>query len=126
MNNKVLSSKWASISFHLSFPTPPGVWEGIQFTENEAHGLNLPLSEYDLVTVGETPFTHDTEELAAYVLPKNKELNMVFQFELMDIDSPVEGEDSVPLIYKPWKLSDLKDIVRRWQTFKRGEGFWNA
>ena len=59
-------------------------------------------------------------------LPKNKELNMVFQFELMDIDSAVEGEDMVPLINKPWKLSDLKDIVRRWQTFKREEGFWNA
>ncbi|KAJ2933230.1 hypothetical protein H1R20_g3817, partial [Candolleomyces eurysporus] len=84
------------------------------------------LSKYDLITVGETPFTHDTEELAAYVLPKNKELNMVFQFELMDIDSPLEGEDVVPLIYKPWKLSDLKNIVRRWQTFKRDEGFWNT
>lgn len=51
---------------------------------------------------------------------------MVFQFELMDIDSPFEGEDAVPLIFKPWKLSQLKDIVRRWQTFKRDEGFWNA
>ena len=41
----------------------------------------------------------------------------------MDIDSsnPLE-----PLIPKPWKLSDLKNVVEKWQTFKRDEGFWNT
>ena len=41
----------------------------------------------------------------------------------MDIDSsdPLE-----PLIPKPWKLSDLKNVVEKWQTFKREEGFWNT
>jgi alpha-glucosidase len=86
----------------------------------------LPFPEYDLITVGETPFTYDTEEIAAYVLPKNKEFQMAFQFGLMDIDSPLEGEDVAPLVYKPWKLSDLKDVICRGQTFKREEGFWNA
>jgi len=75
--------------------------------------------------VGETPFTHDPLELAAYVLPSNDELNMVFHFELMDIDTPQEG-DPVPLIHKDWKLPQFKDIVGRWQTFKRSEGFWNT
>ena len=80
---------------------------------------------HDLITVGETPFTHEASQLAAYVLPKNEELNMVFQFELMDIDSPKEG-DPVPLIHKDWKLSELKDTVGRWQIFERDQGFWNA
>ncbi|KAG2126091.1 glycoside hydrolase family 13 protein [Suillus cothurnatus] len=72
--------------------------------------------------VGETPFTHEASELAAYVLPQNRELNMVFHFELMDIDSPSES----PLLRKPWMLSDLKAIVDRWQRFMRDDGFWNA
>ena len=79
-------------------------------------------AEHDLITVGETPFTHDASALAAYVLPRHKELNMVFHFELMDLDSPAES----PLVKKAWRLSDLKAVVGRWQTYKRDEGFWNA
>ncbi|KAF9463172.1 glycoside hydrolase family 13 protein [Collybia nuda] len=79
------------------------------------------LSAQDLITVGETPFTHEASELAAYVLPSNKELNMVFHFELMDLDSP-----GVPLIHRDWKLSEFREIVGRWQKYRRSEGFWNA
>jgi oligo-1,6-glucosidase len=43
----------------------------------------------------------------------------------MDIDMPREG-DHVPLIHVPWKMSELKEIVGRWQHFKRDEGYWNA
>ncbi|PFH46341.1 glycoside hydrolase family 13 protein [Amanita thiersii Skay4041] len=80
------------------------------------------LSRYDIMTVGETPGSHDEIQTAAYVLPQNKELNMVFQFELMDVDSPPD----VPLRFKKWKLSEMKRIVGKWQTFKKDEGFWNA
>jgi len=80
------------------------------------------LSHHDLITVGETPFTHDVSALAAYVLPRNKEFNMVFHFELMDLDSPAES----PLVKKAWRLTELKAVVKRWQTYKRDEGFWNA
>ncbi|KAJ3508373.1 hypothetical protein NLJ89_g5789 [Agrocybe chaxingu] len=84
------------------------------------------LSKHDLITVGETPFTHSASELAAYVLPANNELNMVFHFEIMDLDSPKEGQDFSPLVPKEWSLQELKDIVGRWQKYKRDEGFWNA
>jgi len=90
------------------------------------------LSKHDLITVGETPFTHSIDQLTAYVLPVSEELNMVFQFELMDIDSPQNGDSGAevsqhdPLTWKEWKLSDMKDVVGRWQTCKRDEGFWNA
>ncbi|KAG2047168.1 glycoside hydrolase family 13 protein [Suillus hirtellus] len=80
------------------------------------------LSHHDLITVGETPFTHEASELAAYVLPQNRELNMVFHFELMDIDSPSES----PLLRKPWTLGEFKEIIGRWQKFMRDDGFWNA
>ncbi|KAF5347610.1 hypothetical protein D9756_010673 [Leucocoprinus leucothites] len=88
-------------------------------------GQNV-LSQYDIMTVGETPFTHEASELAAYVLPANKELDMVFHFELMDIDSPLEGPQRVALMKKEWKLPELREIIVRWQLYKRDEGFWNA
>ena len=71
--------------------------------------LNGVPAGHDLITVGETPFTHDASALAAYVLPQNKELNMVFSFELMDLDSPVES----PLVKKAWRLAELKAVVGR-------------
>ncbi|KAF9449623.1 glycoside hydrolase family 13 protein [Macrolepiota fuliginosa MF-IS2] len=104
----------------MYYANGPRVHEYIREMEDEV------LSKYDIMTVGETPFTHDAEELAAYVLPANKELNMVFQFELMDIDSPMEGPQRVPLIKKEWKLEELREITVRWQLYKRDEGFWNA
>jgi oligo-1,6-glucosidase len=55
---------------------------------------------------------------------------MAFQFELMDLDSPQSdaegGGDHSPLNPRAWKVTEFKDIVRRWQVFKRDEGFWNA
>lgn len=86
--------------------------------------LNLMLYciDYDIITVGETPFTHDAEEIVKYVLPANKELNMVFQFEIMDLDSP----SGSPLIHRPWKLTELKRLVEKWQKYKREDGFWNT
>ncbi|KAJ8703301.1 hypothetical protein PTI98_001936 [Pleurotus ostreatus] len=86
------------------------------------------LSHYDVITVGETPSTYLADEVAKYVLPQNKELNMVFQFELMDIDAFVDPRsgDHIPMIPCDWTLSDLKNIVTKWQVFKREEGFWNA
>ncbi|KAJ7728000.1 glycoside hydrolase family 13 protein [Mycena maculata] len=83
------------------------------------------LSQHDLITVGETPFTHSADQLSRYVLPERKELNMVFQFELVDLDSP-RTEQRAPFIHRPWKLSEFREIATRWQKFKRDEGFWNA
>jgi len=86
-------------------------------TTSGTHGVP---TDHHIFTIGEAPFSHSTDDLAEYVLPQRRELKTVFQFELMDTDSsdPLE-----PLIPKPWKLSDLKNVVEKWQTFKRGEGF---
>ncbi|KAI6165427.1 glycoside hydrolase family 13 protein [Pisolithus thermaeus] len=100
----------------MHFANGPRVHEYIKQMHAEV------LSKYDLITVGETPFTHDATQLAAYVLPQNKELNMVFNFDLMDLDSP----DYSPLVRKAWTLADFRDVIRRWQQFKRDEGFWNT
>ncbi|KAI5829976.1 glycoside hydrolase family 13 protein [Schizophyllum commune Tattone D] len=97
----------------------PKVHEYIQQMHREV------LSKHDLITVGEAPFSYDESALGKYVLPANKELQMIFQFELVDVDSP-KGPDRSSLMPRPWKLTELKTIINKWQTYKRDEGFWNA
>lgn len=91
--------------------------------------MSLLFADYDVMTVGETPLSHRAEDIAAYVLPANKELNMVFHFEIMNIDDGgVDGgaEAVSPLIHREWKLLEFKNIVDKWQQYKREEGYWNA
>ena len=78
------------------------------------------LSKYDVMTVGETPGV-TPEEAPLYVGEDRGELNMVFQFEHMDIDSGPGGKWDVT----PWKLTDLKRIMGKWQTGLHGKG-WNS
>ena len=104
MNQKVLSRKFPS-------------------TSPIASRTHRTSTDYDAFTVGEAPFSHSADDLAKYVLPQNRELKTIFHFELMDIDS---SDSLEPMIPKPWKLSDLKNVVEKWQTFKREEGFWNT
>lgn len=90
------------------------------------------LSQHALITVGEAPFTHDSRGLASFVLPDRKELNMVFAFELVEIDNAVDGPaanagaGADPLRYRSWKLPEMKSIIEKWQNLLREEGFWNA
>jgi oligo-1,6-glucosidase len=81
------------------------------------------------MTVGEASVTHIPANIAAYVLPENRELNMVFQFEVMDIDAGglEDGVEAVaPLEHRQWTLLELKAVTEKWQRFMREEGYWNA
>lgn len=77
------------------------------------------LSKYDIMTVGETPGV--TTKLAKqYAGEDTNELNMVFQFELVD----------TPGKYGKWTdeklpLTELKRIMTRWQTELYGQA-WNS
>jgi oligo-1,6-glucosidase len=79
-------------------------------------------SEYDIVTVGETPWTHDPAELARYVVPSTHELNMVFTFHHMDID----GAFDQPLIPRQWNLPELKAVINKWQIHMHDYDGWNS
>lgn len=78
------------------------------------------LSGYDVMTVGEMPGV-TPEEAVRFTSPENKEVNMVFQFETMDIDSGEGGKWNV----KPWRLADLKAVTNKWQYGLNGKG-WNS
>jgi oligo-1,6-glucosidase len=78
------------------------------------------LSKYDIMTVGETGGITPDDALL-YVGNDRKELNMVFQFDLNGIDT----EENDSFISRPWKLSDFKQIINKWQTTLEGKG-WNS
>jgi len=78
------------------------------------------LSKYDIMTVGETPGVNPSEGLK-YVGDDRYELNMIFQFEHVDVDVGPEG----PAVIKDWKLTDFKKIMDKWQLELQGKG-WNS
>ena len=80
------------------------------------------LSKYDVITVGETPDV-STEDALKYTGFDRDELQMVFQFEHMGVDSNPEG-------FGKWndekfKLVDLKRVLSKWQNDLAGKG-WNS
>ncbi|WP_277584553.1 glycoside hydrolase family 13 protein [Psychrobacillus antarcticus] len=78
------------------------------------------LSKYDVVTVGEMPGA-TTDDARTYTNPDNKEVNMVFTFEHMDLDSGPNGKWNV----QPLKLIDLKRNFEKWQHALHKVG-WNS
>lgn len=107
--------------------------EGKQYVSGAEYFMNGPkihdylqemnqkvLSKYDVMTVGEMPGVN-VDEAQLYTNPTRNELNMVFQFEHMDLDSGPGGKWDL----KPWKLKDLKDTMSKWQKGLEGKG-WNS
>ncbi|ANU15193.1 Oligo-1,6-glucosidase [Planococcus halocryophilus Or1] len=78
------------------------------------------LSQYNIVTVGETPGT-TPKEARDYTAAQNQELNMIFTFEHMDLDQ-ASGEK---WDLKPLDLIDLKENLEKWQHGLYDEG-WNS
>ncbi|CAE6450622.1 unnamed protein product [Rhizoctonia solani] len=94
----------------------PRVHEYIQEMNREV------LSRYpNYFTVGESPFTHDPMDLLPYVLPERKELQMMFQFELADVDGTHN-----PLIPRNPRLPEIKSVINKWQTFMFNNRGWNS
>lgn len=78
------------------------------------------LQNYDVLTVGEMPGA-TPEDAQIYTNPENRELNMVFTFEHMDLDrGPYEKWDIQPL-----QLVDLKKNLEKWQQALHHKG-WNS
>ncbi|WP_353989513.1 alpha-glucosidase [Pediococcus argentinicus] len=79
------------------------------------------LSKYDIMTVGEMPRT-SPEKAVEYTDPKRHELDMIFQFEHMGLDGGPFGKFSE----NRFKLSDLKQVLSKWQTELSAHGGWNS
>ncbi len=81
------------------------------------------LSHYDCMTVGEANGS-DTEEAKKYTDESRHELNMIFTFEHMDIDTEPHSPNGKWQI-KPFDLIALKKTMTRWQNALMNVG-WNT
>ncbi|MYL69954.1 alpha,alpha-phosphotrehalase [Halobacillus litoralis] len=95
------------------FMNGPRVHEFLQEMNQEV------LSNYDVMTVGEMPGA-SPEDAKRYTDPENEELNMIFTFEHMDLDSNGDKWNWTNL-----NLVDLKENFEKWQTALHGVG-WNS
>ena len=101
-------------SGHEYFMNGPRIHEFLQEMNQEV------LSHYNAMTVGEMPGV-TPDEAVLYTGEDRDEVNMVFQFEHMDVDSGPEGKwDLIP-----FDLVKLKTILTKWQTELHGKG-WNS
>ncbi|HEY4553531.1 MAG TPA: alpha-glucosidase, partial [Bacillaceae bacterium] len=109
------------------------VHEGASYGDGSPYFMNGPriheylqemnrevLSNYDILTVGEMPGGR-VNHAKVYTDPENKELNMVFTFEHMGLDSGPGEKWNL----KPLDLIDLKENFEKWQKGLHGIG-WNS
>ncbi|TLD28389.1 hypothetical protein PspLS_04096 [Pyricularia sp. CBS 133598] len=81
------------------------------------------MKEYEAFSVGEMPWISDPDEILRCVGAERNELNMIFNFDIVEgIDHGVGGKFSP----KEWKMSELKQIVGKWQRFMYDNNGWNA
>lgn len=101
------------VSGHKYFMNGPNIHRYLQEMHNQV------LKNYDILTVGEMPGV-TPDEGVLYTSKNRNELNMVFHFEHMDIDSG-DGKWDI----QPWSLVELKNILSKWQYELDKEG-WNS
>lgn len=86
--------------------------------------MNAILAPYDTMTVGECPCTPDHTRVLQYVSASAKQLNMVFQFDVVDVGMGEETKyDTTPF---NWKLPDLKRAVHASQKLIIGTDAWTT
>nr|WP_285889759.1 alpha-glucosidase [Neobacillus niacini] len=120
------------ISKHPEFPDG-AKGEGQTFGDGSPYFMNGPriheflhemnqevLSNYPAMTVGEMPGA-SPDDAITYTDPDRKEVNMIFTFEHMDLDSAPGGKWNL----KPLHLPDLKENLAKWQTALHNKG-WNS
>ncbi len=94
----------------------PRVHEFLQ----EMHREVFAGREGAFLTVGETPGV-TTEQARLYTDPARAEIDMVFQFEHVDLDSGPHGKYDL----RPMRMIDLKRNLARWQDALAEVG-WNS
>lgn len=76
-------------------------------------------SKYDAMTVGEVGHS-SREDALKYVSAKEKEMNMMFLFDVVEIGSPTEDR----FLYQGYTLKQFKQAVANMSTFTEGTDAW--
>jgi oligo-1,6-glucosidase len=95
-------------------PNGPRIHEFLQEMRREV------LSKYDVMTVGETGGV-TVDEAVQYANKEGTELNMVFQFETVELD----GGETFKWNDRKIILTELKEVLSRWQN-RLFEKAWNS
>jgi alpha-glucosidase len=86
--------------------------------------MNAILTRYGAITVGELPCTPDTQRVLKYVSAKAKQLDMVFQFDVVDIGmGKTHKFETTP---RNFGLPDFKAAVDLTQALIRGSDGWST
>jgi len=99
------------------------VTHGPRLLEYLAEMKREVLSHYDCLTVGEAPMATVVQGQAITDEAQGS-LNMLFQFEHMDLDA-IPGDPRGKWALRPLDLRDLKQTMHRWQEGLHGRG-WNS
>ncbi|WP_408009548.1 glycoside hydrolase family 13 protein [Pseudalkalibacillus sp. A8] len=83
------------------------------------------ISNYDVMTVGEMPMV-SPEDGVRFTNEKDGIVNMLFQFEHMDVDSIPGHALGKWAINDEWKLTDLKKVMSKWQIEMQEGNGWNS
>jgi len=84
--------------------------------------MNDVFDKYDIFTVGELPNTPLESDVMAYVSARQRQLNMVFNFDVVSLGQTL-GNRLVPV---PFTTADVKRQLSRWQTFVNGTDAWTT
>lgn len=86
--------------------------------------MNAILTKYGAITVGELPCTPDTARVLKYVSAKAKQLDMVFQFDVVDVG--MGKTHKFATTPKNFTLPDFKATVDMTQALIRGTDGWST
>jgi len=81
------------------------------------------LQRYGAITVGEMPGVSDINEILRTVGSKNGELNMIFIFDVVDIDNE---PGKVRMTLHEWSVKDLSRAISKWQRAMIERDGWNS
>lgn len=111
-----------------SVPSAEGLWCNGPRIHEYIHEMSDVLKEYTTfdglpcVSVGELARCPDPENVLEYISAEREELDMVLQSDITRL-----GKGRVErYLSEPWKLSKLKAIVKKWQTFIDGTDAWTT
>ncbi|CAN9166509.1 unnamed protein product [Alternaria alternata] len=98
------------------------------FIKEMNHDVLSHYRTYDgqpVVTVGELSMCPDPESVVPYVSAAQKELDMVFQFDITHLGQGPPGCND-KYDFAKWELPDMKRIVEKWQCFIEGTDAWTT
>ena len=81
------------------------------------------LEKYGAISVGEMPGISNIDEIIRTVGTKSGELNMIFIFDVVDIDN-VPGK--VRMTLRDWSVKDLAGAITKWQQAMIEHDGWNS